>query len=44
MKKTTKKEKSEIPSVPFDEAVKRLWKSPPQPKISKKKSKRKADK
>ena len=38
MKKTKTKDQKETP-IPFDEAVKRLWKSPPQHIISEKKDK-----
>lgn len=31
----------EMPQVPFEEAVKRLWASPPQPNVAKKKKAKK---
>jgi len=39
--KDAQQQDQQAPPIPFDEAVKRLWTSPPQPKISKKKQKKK---
>jgi hypothetical protein len=38
MAKTLKQDqKKDVPQMPFNEALKRVWASPPQPKIAKKK-------
>jgi hypothetical protein len=39
MAKTLKQDqKRDVPQMPFNEALKRVWASPPQPKIAKKKT------
>jgi hypothetical protein len=43
MAKTLKQDqKRDVPQMPFNEALKRVWASPPQPKFAKKKAKSKA--
>jgi hypothetical protein len=45
MAKTLKQDlKRDAPQMPFNEALKRVWASPPQPKIAKNKAKGKAKK
>jgi hypothetical protein len=42
MNKTLKMPKrEELPQLPFNEALKQVWASPPQPKIAKKKAQKK---
>jgi hypothetical protein len=36
-KKKQKKEEPGVPQMPFDEALKLVWKSPPRPHVAKKK-------
>jgi len=38
--KKAKREKQNVPAVPFNEALKRVWASPPQHKTAKKKQKK----
>jgi hypothetical protein len=40
----TKDQKKAVPEMPFNEALKLVWASPPQPKIAKHKAKSKAKK